>query len=318
MDKLKKIIFNKEIYFAAVSVLMIVLIISTSYANAMLNKINKHEKQPAITNNDVVTSRYGEPREDEINTESIKEITNILLIGKDITNKDGSRSDTMIIATINKKTNSIKLTSLMRDMYVEIPGFYETRINAAYGIGGMDLLTKTITHNFHVEIDGCVEVDFAGFEQIVDKIDGVDIELNKQEAYHLSSITGQSFETGTNHLMGREALQYVRIRYVGHDDYERTERQRKMLIAAFNKLKTSNIKTLLGVADEIMPLVTTNLNNTQILKLATTAVLMNVSDIETYRIPADGAFTPDTIYEMSVLVPDLPKNRELLKEYIGY
>jgi len=91
-----------------------------------------------------------------------------------------------------------------------------------------------------------------------------------------------------------------------------------VLVAVFNKLKNSNIKTLLDITDDILPLVTTNLSSTQILGLTTNIILMGVSDIETYRIPADGAFTPDTIRDMSVLVPDLPKNRELLKEYIGY
>jgi len=323
MEKLKNIMLNKKIMSVSVSILIIILIISSMYVNSLLNKINRHEKPPAINSEDngIIASRHGEPRvdNDDIFTEDDKEIINILLIGKDISSEEeNSRSDSMIIATVNKKSNSIKLTSLMRDMYVEIPGYIDNRINAAYAFGGMDLLTATVAQNFHVGIDGCVEVDFSGFEKIIDKIGGVDIDLNIDEAYYLSSISGVNFKTGTNNLTGETALKYVRIRYVGHDDYERTERQRKVLVAVFNKLKNSNIKTLLDITDDILPLVTTNLSSTQILGLTTNIILMGVSDIETYRIPADGAFTPDTIRDMSVLVPDLPRNRELLKEYIGY
>ena len=322
MNKLKKIIFNEKVLIITLSAVMIVLIIGSAYANSMLNKINRQEKPPVIEieNNGIVASRHSQPRvDDDITNKKDKEIINILLIGKDISNGENkSRSDSMIIATINKKSNSIKLTSLMRDMYLEIPGYPDNRINAAYALGGMDLLTATITQNFHVEINGCVEVDFAGFEQIIDKIDGVDIDLNMHEAYYLSTISRRSFKTGSNNLMGEEALNYARIRYIGHDDYERTERQRKVLVSAFNKLKGSDLKTLLDVADDILPLISTNLTNTQILSLVTNVVLMNSSNVETYRIPADGAFTPDTINDMAVLVPDLSKNRELLREYIGY
>ena len=321
MNKLKKLIFNEKVLIITLSAVMIVLIISSAYANSILNKINRQEKPPVIKieNNGIVASRHSQPRIEDITDKKDKEIINILLIGKDISNGENkSRSDSMIIATINKKSNSIKLTSLMRDMYLEIPGYPDNRINAAYSLGGMDLLSSTITQNFHVEIDGCVEVDFAGFEQIIDKIDGVNIELNRDEAYYLSTISRRSFKTGSNNLMGEEALNYARIRYIGHDDYERTERQRKVLVSAFNKLKGSDLKTLMDVADDILPLVSINLTNAQILSLVTNVVLMNTSNVETYRIPADGAFTPDTINDMAVLVPDLSKNRELLGEYIGY
>ncbi|WP_313346674.1 LCP family protein [Sedimentibacter sp.] len=323
MEKLKKILLNKKNFTVAFSTLIIILIIISLYVNSLLNKINRNEKPPVIdsAHNDSVTSRNGKPRVDknDIVTEEDKDIINILLIGKDISSgEESSRSDSMIIATVNNKSNSIKLTSLMRDMYVEIPDYADNRINAAYAFGGMDLLTETVTENFHVGIDGCVEVDFAGFEKIIDKIGGVDIDLNIDEAYYLSSISGLNLKSGTNNLTGETALKYVRIRYIGHDDYERTERQRKVLVAVFNKLKDSNIKTLLDIADDILPLVTTNLTSTQILGLATNVILMGVSDIETYRLPADDAFIPATVNDMSVLVPDLQKNRELLKEYIGY
>ena len=119
-------------------------------------------------------------------------------------------------------------------------------------------------------------------------------------------------------LCSLSALEYARIRYIGNDDYERTERQRNVLVAVFGKLKDSDIKTLLELADDILPLVTTNLTNSQILSMVTKVILMDILEIETYRIPVDGEFTPSTINDMSVLIPSLPENRELLKEFIGY
>lgn len=322
MQKLKNLLSHSKTLTAFVSAVIILLAICGLYLNSYLNKINYKEKPPVTDINlieDNVSSRHSEPREESGDPLTDKDIINILLIGQDKRpGEESARSDSMIIATVNKKSNSIKLTSLMRDMYVPIPGYADNKINAAYALGGMDLLTVTVEDNFLIGIDGCVEVDFLGFEKIIDKIGGVDIELNKDEAYYLSNSSGLRFTAGINTLTGKTALEYARIRYIGNDDYERTERQRNVLVAVFNKLKDSGVKTLLELADDILPLVTTNLTSSQILSLATKVILMNASGIESYRIPADGKFVPDTIRDMSVLVPNLLENRELLKEYIGY
>ncbi|HAQ39751.1 MAG TPA: LytR family transcriptional regulator [Clostridiales bacterium] len=322
MPKLKNFLLRSKTMTAVISTIVVLLIISCLYLNSCLNKINYKEKSPGIDMNSNKagneSNQNSSPPDNEDSMIS-KDIVNILLIGQDKRpGEEVARSDSMIIATINKKTNSIKLTSLMRDMYVQIPGYDDNKINAAYALGGMDLLTEAVESNFLIKIDGCIEVDFAGFEKIIDEIGGIDIDLNRDEAYYLSRSSGSRFSEGVNRLTGETALTYSRIRYVGNDDYERTERQRNVLVSVFEEIKDSNLKTLLEMADDILPLVTTNLTNTQILNLATKVMLMNVSDIETYRIPADGEFTPDTIKNMSVLVPDLPANRALLKEYIGY
>lgn len=322
MQKLKSFLLRSKTMTAVVSTVVILLIISCLYLNSCLNKINYKGKSPSIDVNPNKTGSESNQNSAPPDNEDFmisKDIVNILLIGQDKRpGEERARSDSMIIATINKKTNSIKLTSLMRDMYVQIPGYDDNKINAAYALGGMDLLTEAVENNFLIEIDGCIEVDFVGFEKIIDEIGGIDIDLNKDEAYYLSRSGGSKFSEGVNRLSGETALTYSRIRYVGNDDYERTERQRNVLVSVFEKIKDSNLKTLLEMADDILSLVTTNLTNTQILNLATKVMLMDVSDIETYRIPADGEFTPDTIKNMSVLVPDLPANRALLKEYIGY
>lgn len=111
-----------------------------------------------------------EETDDKTDTSNIK---SILLIGQD--KREGQsrqRSDSMILATLDKDQKTISLTSFMRDLYVAIPGYSSTRINAAYAYGGMDLLDETLTQNFGVEIDGNVEVDFEVFQVLVDKVGG--------------------------------------------------------------------------------------------------------------------------------------------------
>lgn len=317
MRNIKKNLLHSKTIIIVILAIIVLLIISSLY----LNKMNQQQKPLATDlNPDLgnVLSRSSQSRYYNNASLTDKDIINILLIGQDKRPGEGqSRSDSIIIATVNKKSNSIKLTSLMRDMYVKIPGYSDNKINAAYAYGGMELLTNTVEENFAIKIDGCIEVDFSGFEKIIDEIGGVDIELNEDEAYYLSRTNDISFTEGPNKLNGKTALEYARIRYIGNDDYERTERQRRLLISIFDVVKDSNIKTLLDMSNDIIPLITTNLKNSQILSLVTNVILMNISDIETYRIPADGEFTPATINNMSVLVPNLLENQKLLNEFIG-
>lgn len=311
MQKLK----NSKILAAAVLVVIILLIIFM-YFNSHLDKNGLYKGAEGTD------SGYGSSTGGSVNYENEtllpdKNIINILLVGRDgDPSVEYSRSDSIIIATVNKESGSIKLTSLMRDMYVKIPDYDYNKINSAYAFGGMELLAKTVEENFLIQIDGCIEADFAGFEKIIDRIGGVDVELNKDEVYYLNNACGLNLIEGKNNLTGNAALQYARIRYVGNDDYERTERQRRVLKSAFYKVKDLNMTELIKLGYEILPLINTNLANSQILELAAEIILMDVSCIETCRIPADGKFTEATIHGMSVLVPDLPENRTLLKEFI--
>lgn len=239
-----------------------------------------------------------------------KDIINILLIGQDARpGETRARSDSMILVTINKNDNSIKMTSFMRDLYVQIPGYSDNRINASYAFGGMDLLDKTIAKNFLVSIDGNIEVNFTEFVKIIDKIGGIDVTINQDEANYLK-LSG----AGTVHMNGTTALAYSRIRYVGHGDYERTSRQRTVLLAAYNKTKTLGITKILGLVNELLPSVTTDLSNTQLIGLATTILQINDQEIDSYRIPIDGAYNSSVIRGMQVLVPDLEKNRAELRK----
>lgn len=255
-----------------------------------------------------------------------KDVVNILLIGQD--RREGEsrqRSDSMILATLNKKNSSISLTSFMRDLYVQIPGYSDNRINAAYAFGGMELLDSTIETNFGVHIDGNVEVDFSGFQILIDKLGGIDMELNQAEAdyicgrnsnvlYPQENRSDWNLTAGMNHLTGEQALIHARNRSIGNSDYARTERQRSVLTAAFDKMKSSDPATIVTLINEALPLLTTDLDSQTILGYAMEIVKMGIGDVQSYRVPIDGAYTPAVIRQMQVLVPDLQKNQEYLKE----
>lgn len=318
MQKIKNISFNSKTLSAAVLVVVILISIIVFYINSSINKINYQETQPNKefnTDNNYIPIGNNNDEDDPL---ANKNIINIILIGKDKSSEEGTRSDSIIIATIKKKDKTLKLTSLMRDLYVPIPDQMDNRINAAYSLGGMELLSRTIEENFAIEIEGCIEVDFSGFINSIDTIGGVDIELNKDEAYYLSNISGLSFTEGINNLSSKTALAYSRIRYIGNADYERTERQRNVLVAVFNKLKDSGLKTLLGLVDDVLPFITTNFTSSQIFTIVTNVILSDISNIESYRIPVDGEFIETNIRDMDVLLPDISENSTLLKEYIEY
>ncbi|MGI5972005.1 MAG: LCP family protein [Oscillospiraceae bacterium] len=268
-----------------------------------------------------INAKVMEP-EDVIWPDSVEPITsadviNILLIGQD--RREGEprqRSDTMILFSYGLKDHKVKLISLMRDMYVRIPGYSDNRINAAYAFGGMELLDSTIETNFGVRPVGNIEVDFEGFINIIDLLGGVDIEITGEEAHSMNYDHGWSLTAGVNHMDGEQALAYSRIRKVGNDDYERTERQRTVLTQVINKVLSLDTREELRLLDEMLPYLTTDLSKQDILNYAYTVLTGGIDGIEQYRIPADGTFSPAIIRGMAVLVPDLVETRRLLEEYI--
>lgn len=246
-------------------------------------------------------------------------IVNILLMGQD--NAKGasrSRTDSLILCTFNLDKKTLTMTSFMRDMYVEIPGFGSNRINVAYPWGGLEALDETLMHNFGIHIDGHVAIDFSHFEDLIDLLGGVDIELSSLEVGHMNVTYGFALTPGVNHLNGAEALAYARTRKVNTPDgsiadFGRTDRQRIVLNALLEAYKNVGMTKMLGLLDDILPMVTTDMDYDQM-----TGYVMDfypmLSDctIVTQRIPADGAYKLTMIDGMSVLLPDLVKNRELL------
>lgn len=281
-------------------------------------------ESPAVTASAVYTVKAQE-NDSTVDTSNIK---SILLIGQD---KQGDqtrqRSDSMILATLDKDQGTISLTSFMRDLYVAIPGYSSTRINAAYAYGGMELLDETLEENFGVQIDGNVEVDFEVFKVLVDKVGGIDLELTQAEADYIcgrdQSVlypqplrTDWDLQEGVNHLDGEQALIHARNRSIGNSDYRRTERQQDVLKAAFAKIKDLNVLEIGGLIKDVLPLVTTDLSLWDMTGYAMDVMSIGTDEIQSYRIPEDGSYTPQTIDGMQVLVPDLEQNREYLQQIL--
>ena len=238
-----------------------------------------------------------------------QELFNVLLIGEDARPGDtASRSDAIILMSFDKGRSTVTMTSFLRDLYVQIPGYQDNRINAAYAFGGMELLDRTIEQNFGVHVDANVAINFDGFTDVVDALGGVDITLSDAEASYLRLAPGQ------NHLDGTTALAYSRIRVLD-SDFGRTGRQRKVIDALFSSLKHSSLAELTDLINTVLPLLTTDMSNSEILtRSAGLFPMLSGSTLDSLTIPAEGTYTFNTVREMSVIVADFDANRALLKD----
>ncbi len=244
-------------------------------------------------------------------------VTNILLIGQD-TRVQGqrARSDSMILVSINKNTQTVKLVSFMRDLYVRIPGYSDNRLNAAYRFGGAALLDQTITENFGIPIDYNIEVDFSSFSKVIDMLGGVVISLSDEEAAYMNQKGYPQVHSGENVLDGQTALYYARIRKIGDGDFDRTQRQRTVLISLFNQVKTKDLSQLWALADTVFPLLATDMSNSEVLGTIFLVYTMGIGELQSSRVPLEGEYRGAKINGMAVLVPDLAQARQSLSSFL--
>lgn len=259
---------------------------------------------------------------------SAEYIKNILLIGVDARageDAEKTRSDTMMLVTIDTRNGQIKLTSFLRDMYVEIPGYREDKLNAAQSHGGTQLLVDTLEYNFKIDIDNYMLVSFDMFSTIIDKLGGVDVEITEKEAKYINSKDHMSREDGfafpeelsggMQHFTGAQALWYSRIRYLD-SDFMRTARQRKVISALVQKAVGQSPTALFDMVEEIMPMVKTDLTEDEMMDLGLHALSYLKYDIVQQQIPAEDAYTSAKRRGQSVLLPDMDKNRKQLKQFL--
>lgn len=315
-----------KILLAVVILLLILIAGAYAFIQFELGKINRLDVSTYVEEDfdtdteeaDTISDEdldWGEV-EDQV---SVSGVVNILLIGQD-TRVEGqrARSDSMILLSINKNTSQVTMVSLMRDLYVQIPGYSNNKLNAAFQFGGFELLDATIEANFGIPIDYNVEVDFSGFSDIIDTIGGIDITLSAEEAEYLNETNGiTSLVEGANHLDGALALSYARTRYVGFYDFQRTYRQRTVLLAIFEQMRNESWTTLLSIYDQIADDLSTDLSNNNILSIAFSTYMMGVDHINSYRLPTDDLYSNEVIRSMDVLViNDWDRARELLRAFL--
>lgn len=242
-----------------------------------------------------------------------------LLVGQDRREGQGRmRSDAMILCTINKETKTLTITSFLRDTYLYIPGYFNQRLNVAYMVGGFNTLNETLKYNFGVSADHMIEVDFGGFEDIIELVGGVNISLTAAEAEHLNAQNETwNLTRGNNRLNGAQALAYSRIRAIG-SDIGRTQRQRTVVMALVDQMRNLSLTELNDLATSVMPMIATDMELSDITGyLIELFPLLPELTMETLQIPASGTFTDTYVGSMAVLMPDLERNQQILRDYLG-
>jgi len=261
-----------------------------------INRANNDQNKQAVQ---AMASERIIPRSEEY-------VSSFLIFG--IEEIEGAKNtDAMLIASINTKDNTIKLTSLLRDTLVKIPGHNPNKLNAVYSLGGASLLVETVEQNYRVKIDGYAFINFEAFESVVNLLGGVPIQLGEQEAKYLNTtnyISNKAYRNvvpGWNTLNGNQALGYVRVRRVptlggANDDYGRTLRQRRVMSAIFNQYKGKNLFDLLSITQKCLGYVKTDVTQEQIELMLEDVVENMISSLDTFRVPVNGMFDDPSSY----------------------
>ena len=284
------------------------------YAYRTLNSFNY---QDLYSNDDDIILQDN----DGNNLVNDKMVLNVMLIGSDsMSAGDQGRSDSLLILSLDIRHKKIKVTSLMRDIWLTIPGHGQDRFNAAYAYGGPKLTIETIEKNFGIYIDRYAVVDFEGFSNIIDSLGGIDMELTSPECSYINKYSGDPHilkGAGVKHLTGLQALHYARDRNSIGSDYDRTSRQRNVIKSVVNQLKTANIAQITDLLSKVGPMVTTDFKTAEISRLATKSPTYLNYPMEEFRLPTDDNVRDETYSQKMVLViNDMSKAKRDLLNFI--
>ncbi|MCL2105593.1 MAG: LCP family protein [Oscillospiraceae bacterium] len=254
-------------------------------------------------------------------TASSLRVTNILLVGLDAT-----RADTVLLLSIDRASKKLKLSSFLRDSWVELPDGGWSKLNAAVAKGG-GALAETVERNFKVKIDHYMMVDFQAFEEIIDAMGGVSVPVTDKEADWLcgktrlgrqigrESMRGQMEQNGAVAMTGEQALIFCRIRYLD-SDFGRTKRQRVMIERMAAQLKRTNPLKWMGIADIAFSGIETDMRQLSLTNLAVSLPFYAGFDVEQHTVPAENTYKDATKNGQSVLELNIEKNSELLRQFL--
>lgn len=289
------------------------------YANSLLNKMEKVE----INKEDVGIT-------DEVEEKLTKyddTITNIALFGIDAEEGEAGRSDSIMIATIDTHNKKLKLTSIMRDSYVNIDGHGLDKINHAYAFGKAQLAIKTLNENFDLNIQNFVAVNFSSLPKIIDKIGGIELDIDSEELEYINSYirnvntinntnSPSIASAGIQHVDGTQAMAYCRIRYTSGGDYKRTERHREVLSKIFEKILSMSPTTYPSLLNDLLPMVSTNLDGSEVMELGNKILKIGNTTLEQERFPRDGYCEGQMINGVYYLTFDKETTVNQLHDYI--
>ena len=277
--------------------------------------VEKAEPTPTPVPNDPLSSR---------------DVYNILLLGTDA-RWDGynSRTDTMMLVSINKKTKQISLVSFLRDTYIWIHDYGYQRLNVANIVGGPGNLIATLEENYGVKIDNYAFVNFYSFMDVVDVLGGVDVAMSNTEVYCANEWVYdpelqvdwsrreaiEYNEEGLYHLTGIQALAFCRTRSIAGDT-GRTEQQRRVITALWDKVRDISIADGTAILTTVLPQITSDISMDTCIALLMTLANYHDYTVVQQQIPADGTFNFATIAEMSVVQADFEANQVLLQELL--
>ena len=294
---------RRKILFAVEIVVLLLLSLVLFVAIWFTQRLSLVNHRPLDEERVVTASEAnGDAAEGGTNTTSnLSGVELIALVGLDTREgEEAMNSDTMIIACLNHNEKTIKLVSVYRDTYLNIgedyygnPNSY-TKANAAYNLGGPEQFLSMLNLNLDLNITEYVTVDFTALTKTIDLLGGIDIDLTREEVIHINNYnrgddeatgtaeaSGVEYEalevppeeesgtgiTHTYHLNGSQAVSYARIRYTAGNDFRRASRQRLVLAKIMEKAQGADLGTLDAILGEVLPLVTTNLDNMRIISM---------------------------------------------------
>ncbi len=323
----------KIILLSLVGVLVLTIAAGVIYIDSLFNKIeydtdtdlSYNDYTPDIETNDPDSPNIGNEENETLENfggepMSNPNIKNILLIGRDTEeSKSNARSDVMVLISINKEKQTVKMSSFQRDIYAYIPGKGYDKLNHAHSYAGPKLTIQTLEGNFHVKIDNYMSVNFTTFRNIVDILGGVDMNLSAAEAKYLknelAALGYTSFDAGTYHLKGQAALSYCRIRYID-SDRERTQRHRNMLNAITDQHKSINLAQAIQLLEQCLPLVKTDFTKGELMSTMVDAISYVQWPRSEIVMPVEGASNNATVRGMFVITLDWATNVKALQNFI--
>lgn len=258
---------------------------------------------------------------------------NIVIFGVDSRQnslEEGTHSDTIMIASLNKETKDVKLVSVYRDTYANIPDVGYKKINASYFQGGYSLALSTINKNFDLDITEYVTVNFQAVVDAVDLVGGITLDITEDELHYLNGYVNELNKingtdvphlksAGTQVVNGTQATAYARIRYTAGADYKRTERQRIVVQKVFEKVKNSNLATINAFINQIFPEIATNLSKMEILSLAKDVFDYDIIDQTGFPFEKDAHTYNKVSYVFPInLADNVTKLHEFLFDETGY
>lgn len=295
-----------------------VLVIAIGILYVVVTTTDEVERKDIDEEQIIINEEVKETHQEEKKHQAVaKGYRNIALFGVDARDGElgrGTRSDSIIIASINQDTQEIKLVSVFRDTYLNLSNDSYNKCNTAYAQGGPEQAISMLNMNLDLDITDYVTVGFGGLIDSVDALGGIEMEVTDAEISHLNNYQlTMSEELGVDYipvkksgkqlLNGMQATAYCRIRYTKGDDFRRAERQRDVLTAMMEKAKTASVSSLNQMVTAILPEVETSLGVNEIINVLGSVAGYNIVASDGFPF-ADGRTGANVGSKGSCVIPD--------------